>query len=79
MFNKKKNLIFIFKKEEKISLHMFFVFFPIWAIYLDKNKKVIFKKKLYPFVSIANPKLKTKYVIELIEEPKADIGDSITW
>ena len=51
MFSAKKNLIFTFNKEKRISLHMLFVFFPIWAVYLDKNKEVIEIKKLYPFIN----------------------------
>jgi len=38
MFSKKRNLIFDFDEERRISLHMLFVFFPIWAVYLNKNK-----------------------------------------
>jgi uncharacterized protein len=79
MFSKKKNLIFIFDKEERISLHMLFVFFPIWAVYLNKDKKVVSIKKLNPFISMCYPKEKAKYIIELITQPRAKLGDILSW
>lgn len=79
MFSKKKNLIFIFKKEKRISLHMLFVFFPIWAIYLDKNKEAVFIKKLCPFISSCFPKTKAKYILELTEKPNIKTGDRLHW
>ena len=79
MFSKKKNLIFIFPKEKRISLHMLFVFFPIWVVYLDKNKKTVDIRKLYPFISFIYPKQKAKYVLELTEKPKIKIGDIMRW
>ena len=33
----KTNLIMIFKKERKVNLHMFFVFYPIDVLILDEN------------------------------------------
>ena len=65
MFHTKpKTLIFAWKKEKIISLHMFFVFFPIDLLYLNKNKEIIeIKTSLKPF-SIYNPKYPAKYLIE---------------
>jgi uncharacterized protein len=77
MFSKKKNLIFTFEKEKKISLHMLFVFFPIWAVYLNKNKKVTQIKKLSPFISTTSGK--AKFILELIKKPKIKIGDILDW
>ncbi|MBD3164028.1 DUF192 domain-containing protein [Candidatus Woesearchaeota archaeon] len=79
MFSKKRNLIFIFDKEKKISLHMLFVFFPVWAVYLDKGKKAIYKKKLYPFISCIRPEHKAKYILELVKNPAINEGDKISW
>ena len=79
MFSTKKNLIFEFDKEQKIGLHMLFVFFPIWVYYLDSDKKLIHKQKLLPFISATNPKFKSKYVLELIEEADIDIGNTVDW
>ena len=41
MFSKQKNIIFEFKKEKKELIHMFFVFYPIDLIFLNKSKKVV--------------------------------------
>ena len=80
---KKKTLIFIFKKEKIIPLHMFFVFYPIDVIFLNKNKKVVeIKQNLRPFAFYI-PKNKAKYVIELphktIRKTKTKLGDTISF
>ncbi|MBR9698943.1 hypothetical protein GOV09_00610 [Candidatus Woesearchaeota archaeon] len=79
MFSKKRNLIFVFPKEQRISLHMLFVFFPIWVVYLDEKKKVVAIRKLLPFISFCYPKEKAKYIIELAENPSLKTGDKLSW
>ena len=79
MFSKKKNLIFEFEKEQKIGLHMLFVFFPIWVYYLDSNKKLLHKQKLLPFISATNPKFKSRYILELTMEADINVGDILEW
>ena len=78
---KDKGLIFIYKKEKKISLHMIFVFFPIDVLFLNKNKKVIDMKKNFKPFSFYIAKKKAKYILELpegtIKKTKTEIGDKI--
>ncbi|MFH1770230.1 MAG: DUF192 domain-containing protein [archaeon] len=78
MFSKEKKdfgLIFNFKKERTISLHMFFVFYPIDVISLDAQKKVIdVKENFKPFTTYLAKK-KAKYIIEL---PKGTIKRTST-
>jgi uncharacterized membrane protein (UPF0127 family) len=77
MFSKRKNLIFIFSKEKRISLHMFFVFFPIDVLFLDKNKRIIeIKKKFRPFTFYTS-KNKAKYVVELTEKHNFKQGNKL--
>jgi hypothetical protein len=77
MFRKKQNLIMIFPEERKISLHNFFVFYPIDVIVLDKNKKVVeIKEKFMPFTFWSSSK-KGKYLIELGNKVKIKIGDIV--
>ena len=80
---KDKGLIFIYDKEEKVSLHMVFVFFPIDVLFLDKNKKVIEMKKNFRPFSLYIPKKKAKYILELpegtIQKTKTGIGDKINF
>ena len=67
MFSKPKNLIFVLNKESRINsaIHTFFVFFPIDVIWLDKNKKIVDQRKNVKPFSVAIPKKKSKYIIEL--------------
>ncbi|MBW2965768.1 DUF192 domain-containing protein [Candidatus Woesearchaeota archaeon] len=77
MFSRKKNLVFIFDKEKRISLHMFFVFFPIDVLFLDKDKRIVeIKRNFRPF-SFYTSKNKARYVVELVEENNYKIGDKV--
>jgi len=77
MFSKKikdKALVFDFKSQ-KVSIHMFFVFFPIDLIFLNENKIVVeIKESLKPF-QVYKPKKKVRYLIEV---QKGVIGNSKT-
>jgi len=75
----KKPLLFIFMKERRWGLHMLFVFFPIWAVYLDEEKKVQYVQKLLPFLSTFAPEGKAKYVLELVGRSRIRVGDVLTW
>ena len=85
MFSKQKNkvLIFKFKKEKNISLHMFFVFYPIDVLFLDKNRIVVDKKENFKPFALYKPKRKAMYAIELsnetIKRTKTEIGDKISF
>lgn len=67
-----------FPQEQKISLHNFFVFYPLEILILNQNKKVIeIKQNFLPF-TFYNPKNKGKFVIELGKEEsegKVKVGD----
>lgn len=65
MFSKPKPLLFVFAKEARHSLHMFFVFYPIDVVLLSKEMQVVeIKKNFRPFTWYA-PKAKSKYILEL--------------
>ncbi|MEM4267900.1 MAG: DUF192 domain-containing protein [Candidatus Woesearchaeota archaeon] len=74
MFSKKKNLIFEWPTEREVSIHMLFVFFPIEALFLDKDKRVIAKKWLKPF-TLNFQSIPAKWVIELPYKTKTKIND----
>jgi uncharacterized membrane protein (UPF0127 family) len=87
MFEDKKNfnyaLIFDFPLESRVgtSLHMLFVFFPIDVLFLDKEKKVVDKATLQPFIPNYTPKAPAKYVIEM-PAGKASVvklGQKVEW
>lgn len=71
-----------YESKERVSLHMFFVFFKINVLFLDEKKKVVDKKRhLLPF-SIYVPKKKARYVIELpkkINIDKIELKDKLEW
>ena len=64
MFRKKQNLIMIFNEERKISLHNFFVFYPIDVFLLNKNTEVVEIKRNFKPFTIQRFAPKAKYVIE---------------
>jgi uncharacterized protein len=83
MFSKQKNLIFPFDKEKLVPLHMYFVFFPIDVIFLNKNNKIVETKENFKPFSYYSPKCKAKFVIELkngiIAKTNTKIGDYLTY
>ena len=81
MFSKPQSLIFIFKKEKIVPLHMFFVFYPIDVLFLDNNKIVVEKKENFMPFSFYTPKNKALYIIELpkntTKSSKTKVGNKI--
>jgi uncharacterized membrane protein (UPF0127 family) len=85
MFHKRifdKGYIFVFPTEGKWLIHMFFVFFKLDILWLDKNYKVIdLKRSIWPF-SIHTHKGLAKFVIEVepnaIDNSNTTIGDFVT-
>ena len=82
MFSTKpKVLVFKFKKEMKISLHMLFVFFSIDVLFLDKNKTVVDEKENFRPFTFYKSKEKAMYAVELtdgvIKKTKTGIGVKI--
>lgn len=66
MFSTKpKNLLFEFRKETKVSIHMFFVFFPIDVVFVDKNMNIFMVKESLKPWKVAFSGKKARYVIEL--------------
>ncbi len=77
MFHRKHNLIMVFKEERRISLHNFFVFFPIDVLVLDKEMKIVeIKRKFKPF-TFWNASQKGKYVVELAFPGEYEVGEKV--
>ncbi len=77
MFRQKHNLIMFFDKEISISLHNFFVFYPIDLLILNKEKKIIeIKRNFKPFTFYSSKK-KGKYLIELSFPSHYNINDQL--
>ena len=76
MFSRKKNLLFVFDKEQRVPLHNFFVFYPINLVFLDKDKKVIEIKKNFKPFTFYTSKNKAMYLLETPFEINYKIGDN---
>ena len=78
-----KSLIFFFKEENIVPLHMFFVFYQIDVLFLDKNKRVVEIKQNFKPFTFYKPKNKAKWVIELpdniVAKTRTEIGDTISF
>ena len=84
MFSREpRALVMAFPKEQKIGIHMMFVFFPIDVLWLDDEQHVVaMRENLAPWKT-ASPQEAAKYVIELpsgaIKASGTTLGDEITW
>ena len=64
-----------FNKERKISLHNFFVFFPIDVLILNQNQEIVeIKREFRPF-TLAQFQHPGKYVVELSFPGKYELGN----
>ncbi len=85
MFSKKlkqnKSLLIKFSKEKNIPIHMFFVFFPIDAVWINKNYKIVhIERNIKPFKTLINPNKPAIAVLETTKNATKNlkIGDKLT-
>jgi uncharacterized protein len=79
MFRKKRNLIMEFNKPKLIALHMFFVFYPIDVLILNKDKEVVeIKNNFRPFTFWKSEK-PGKYVVELSQKCRVNLGEKLNF
>lgn len=77
-------LIFDLERETTVgsSLHMFFVFYSINVIFLNKDKEIVDIKENFKPFTLYSTKEKCKYIIELpisITKKHYKLGDKISW
>lgn len=83
MFSRKNKRVLIlkFNEEKNISLHMFFVFYPIDVLFLNKNKIVVDKKESFKPFTFYKSRKKAMYAVEMpsgtIKRTKTETGDEI--
>ena len=77
MFKPKTNLLMILPEETKACLHMFFVFYPIDVLVLDKNKKIVQIKRNFEPFTFWNSDKKGRYIIELAFSSEYKEGDKL--
>ncbi len=78
MFSCKKVVIFEFLIEKRVSLHTFFVFFPITVLFLNAQKIIVEQKIMKPF-TFYFPTNKARYIVELPFKSKRKLGEKIYW
>ena len=75
--------LFVERRESvaQTAIHMFFVFFPIAVVWLDRERRVVDKALARPFRPYYAPKCPAQYFIEghvsLLERVSA--GDQLDW
>ncbi len=84
MFRKRaKNLVFVFDYEQKVPLHMMFVFFSIDVLFLDSDCNVVEMIEGFKPFRFYNPKELAMYVVELpsgvIDRKGIKVGSKITF
>ena len=79
MFRPKQGMLFIFSETKKYPIHMLFVFYPIWAIWLDENKTIIDIKKAYPFMPYIAHKGNAAFLFETPFPHSVKIGEKLDW
>ena len=74
-----KTLIFASDREEHVPLHMWFVFYPIDVLYLDKKKRIIEVKEGFLPFTVHIPEVRSWYVVELpkgsVKKHGLEVGD----
>ena len=76
-FPKKDGILMVFKKEELVSLHTLFVFFPIDIVYVNKEKTITkIQKTILPF-TLFLPPVKCKYILEVKDSKNLKINDKL--
>ena len=69
---KNEGIILKLPKEMDIRLSMFFVFFPITALWVDKNNTITHIENLKPFTISKNKK--ALYIVEMLLTNKYKVG-----
>ncbi|MCQ6962543.1 DUF192 domain-containing protein [Methanolobus chelungpuianus] len=76
-------LIFVMDRSRKVSLHMLFVIFPIDAIFLDEDKRIVKISGLRPWTGLCSSGTKVKYIIETAKgtakKAGLKVGDTLTF
>ena len=77
MFRRKANCLMTFKTPQPISLHNFFVLYPLDIILLDEHKIIIEIKKQFKPFSVWSSKTKALYCLELAYPSTYKMGDQL--
>ncbi len=78
MFRRCQNLVMVFSGDKKVSLHMWFVFFPIDVLIVDRDHRIVEIARDFRPWRMWQSSVQGKYVIELgIKKGKYEVGDVV--
>lgn len=71
-----KNLLFDFRKDGKVGIHSWFVFFPFLIVWLNKENKVVGTEIVKPFRNfVSSKKIFRKFIEVPINSKNQEIMD----
>lgn len=77
----KQAKLFVFGRRKRVSIHMFFVFFPLIVAWIDKDKRISHVSVMKPFASFESHD--AKYVLEIPYNPevlkKIKLNAALSW
>ncbi len=67
MFTSKnaKIRLFSYSKDSKIMIHSWFIYYPFLIIWLNRKKRIVGWKKVFPFNSCVVPPKKFRHFVEI--------------
>ena len=79
MFSPRRTVLLAFERDGRHSIHMLFVFFPIVAVWLDAEDRVVHVSKAAPFSPLHRPRGKARKILEIPAEkaPSIEPGDQV--
>ena len=78
MFARKKNALMFFSTERMISVHNFFVFYPLTLIFIHRSRVVEIKKNFYPF-TFYKSKTTASNLLETPFDMEVKVGDKLQY
>ncbi len=77
MFRRKQNVLMILPREKIVSLHMFFVFYPLDILIINLHGRIVeIKQNLQPF-ALWQARQRGKYVVEIAYHSSYQVGDLV--
>ena len=78
-YRRKRNVTMIFPRERRISLHMFFVKYPIDVLIVNTEKEIVEIKRNFQPWTFWKSRKRGKYVVELSNSVECRVGDVISF
>lgn len=71
--------LFVFPVRQRVCLHMFFMRFPLTALFMDDQKRVVEIQQLRPWQIGKASAERVRYVLELPIHEAIPIGTQLDW